>query len=130
MPILSFNRALLDTEAGPIIQKWVDEGLAQLIDTDAAPDFDGGTYAREHDHARLTRQHARVRDLMLDGKWRTLDEIAAGTGDPTASISARLRDLRKRKFGSFTVTRRARGDRRCGLFEYQVLPPVRGEEIP
>jgi DNA-binding transcriptional regulator GbsR (MarR family) len=58
--------------------------------------------------------------LMRDGRWRTLDEIARSTGDPHASISAQLRHLRKARFGEHTVDKRARGDRRQGLFEYRV----------
>lgn len=43
---------------------------------------------------------------MADGKWRTLQEISEITGDPEASVSARLRDLRKFEHGSNTVSRR------------------------
>lgn len=82
--------------------------------------FDGVTYDPLYDQARLTRQIGRVWDLMHDGLWRTLEEMATETGDPPASISARLRDLRKRRFGSYTVSRRARGDRADGLFEYRL----------
>jgi hypothetical protein len=58
---------------------------------DLQPDFDGATYDRAQDHARLTNQLALVRDYMLrHGEWRTLREIHAATGAPEASISARL----------------------------------------
>ena len=82
--------------------------------------FDGATYQPELDYERLSRQHIRVKAAMSDGRWRTLDEIAAITGDPQASISARLRDLRKPKFGCLRVDRRRRGEGRSGLFEYAV----------
>jgi len=85
------------------------------------PDFDGATYERAHDKARLTGQCLRVFTAMSDGRWRTLAEIEAATGDPQASISARLRDLRKEKFGGYEVQRRARGERENGLFEYQLI---------
>jgi hypothetical protein len=42
------------------------------------------------DQARLTKQLERVFDLMRDGRWRTLQEIADATGDPHASIRAQL----------------------------------------
>lgn len=84
------------------------------------PRFDGPTFDPIHDAARLTGQLERVWTLMRDGQWRTLDEIVAVTGGTTASVSARLRDLRKPRFGGYTVARRARGDRQRGLFEYQV----------
>lgn len=84
--------------------------------------FNGPEYQTVEDHKRLTKQIDRVRSAMMDGKWRTLEEINKMTGDPVASISAQLRHLRKPRFGSWTVNRRARGDRDTGLFEYQLLP--------
>lgn len=84
-------------------------------------DFDGKTYSADFDRERLNAQCRRVFDVMRDGLWRTLSEIGMLTGDPQASVSARLRDFRKAKFGGFVVERRARGDRGKGLFEYRVL---------
>jgi len=86
-----------------------------------SPDFDGPEY-RPEDHGRLSKQHDRIKDLMLDGEWRTLEEIAQATGDPASSVSAQLRHLRKPRFGGYTVERRARGQRDHGLFEYRVMP--------
>jgi hypothetical protein len=57
--------------------------------------------------------------VVVDGKWRTLADISAVTGDPEASVSARLRDLRKVKFGGLSVQRRYAGG---GLWQYRVLP--------
>ena len=68
------------------------------------PDFDGATYRRDRDRARLGAQLVRVMDALSDGGWWTLSALHARTGDPEASISARLRDLRKGKFGGYTVT--------------------------
>jgi DNA-binding IclR family transcriptional regulator len=82
--------------------------------------FDGQTFESDRDGERLTRQLEKVRDLMTDGSWRTLEEIHAQTGAPPASVSARLRDLRKAKFGAFTVERK---HLRRGLFCYRVLRP-------
>lgn len=82
--------------------------------------FDGAGYEPERDNVRLLSQHERVRDLMLDGEWRGLEEIAGLTGDPAASVSAQLRHLRKARFGGYVVTRRYRGE---GLYEYQVRKP-------
>lgn len=84
------------------------------------PKFNGPEYKTTDDHKRLTKQHERIRDLMLDGEWRTLDEIASATKDPVASISAQLRHLRKDRFGAYNIERRARADRRNGLFEYRI----------
>ena len=66
---------------------------------------DGAAYVAQEDFIRLNRQQQRVFDVMKDGQWRTLADIAALTGDPEASVSARLRDLRKARFGGSTVER-------------------------
>ena len=83
-------------------------------------DFGGESYDAERDGERLHKQLRAVRDLMIDGRWRSLSDIEwglLGASYPQASISARLRDLRKRKYGSYTVERRYAGD---GLWEYRV----------
>jgi hypothetical protein len=79
----------------------------------------GSTYSREHDHARLSRQQQAVWECMKDGNWRSLLEIAAATGEPEASVSARLRDFSRL---GFTKERRARPgiDRKRGVWEYRV----------
>ena len=84
--------------------------------------FDGSDYDYEVDQARLTGQCLRIFNLMKDGVWRTLDGIHKKTQDPHASISAQLRHLRKRKFGSHDVLKRSRGERNNGLFEYCLIP--------
>ena len=67
------------------------------------PRFLGATFNATRDGKRLNEQCQRVHDVMIDGVERGLKQIAALTGDPEASISARLRDLRR--YG-FTVSRR------------------------
>ena len=57
-------------------------------------DFPGETFDRARDGARLAAQEQRVFTVMRDGAWRGLKEISALTGDPEASVSARLRGLR------------------------------------
>jgi|SRR5262252_2522553 len=90
--------------------------------------FNGPEYDPAIDHERLAGQMQRVFDLMIDGNWRTLSEISDATGDPAASVSAQLRHLRKPRFGSFVVDRRARGDRARGLFEYRLTKPPNESE--
>jgi len=91
------------------------------------PRFDGATYEKEFDQKRLGAQMYSVYDLMKDKRWRTLSEIAQITGYPEASISARLRDLRKERFGNHTVNRQRRVvpeaniNNETGLFEYQLI---------
>ena len=92
--------------------------------------FNGPEYQTDKDHERLSHQHDRVRDAMLDQQWRTYSEIASITGDPENSISAQLRHLRKPRFGSWLVERRPRGNRDGGLFEYRLLAPPPGAPPP
>lgn len=80
--------------------------------------FDGETYEAPLDYERLSRQLQDVLYLMRDGKWRTLPEISTFLGFPEASVSARLRDFRKSKYGSNLVEReRVSG----GLFRYRLV---------
>jgi len=58
-------------------------------------DFAGVTYDEDRDHDRLAKQLRRVVDAMQDMQWHTLAQLSEITGDPEASVSARIRDLRK-----------------------------------
>ena len=78
---------------------------------------DGTTYSPDRDGERLERLFERVKALMLDGRWRTLAEIQAVCGGSEASVSARIRDLRKKRFGAYIVEREYVGD---GLWQYRV----------
>lgn len=82
--------------------------------------FDGSDIVPEKDNERLTKQIEKVYNLMKDGQYRTLAEITFQTGAPAASVSAQLRNLRKVRFGSHLVTKRPRGNRKTGLFEYKL----------
>ena len=88
---------------------------------------DGFDLTRD-DHADLTIQLVKIRHLMLaSGGWWTLEEVWHETGIPETSVSARLRDLRKPKFGAFTVQKHLRrwgGAKR--LWEYHVVSPTSG----
>lgn len=88
------------------------QGLAQIARRD------GETYDHARDGARLGAQHEDVFNLMRDGCWRTLGAIEDRTGHAQASISARLRDFRKDRFGKHGVARRHVGS---GLFEYRLI---------
>lgn len=88
--------------------------------------FNGSDYVPALDDTRLLSQLGRVYNVMSDGNWRTLSEIAAITGDPEASISAQLRHLRKQRFGGHIVEKQPRGERARGLYEYRLLVAVAG----
>mgnify|MGYP006267110607 CR=1 FL=1 len=78
---------------------------------------DGATFQAHLDLNRLNAQMRRVYDFMSDYKWHSLKEISEATGDGEASVSARLRDLRKERFGGFLVNRWRTPE---GLFLYQL----------
>jgi len=85
------------------------------------PSFGGETYDPEQDGERLYRQIGRVRRLFErnPGKWFTLRELSNFVGAPEASVSARLRDLRKNKFGGFEIEA-ARIQHGSGTWRYRM----------
>jgi hypothetical protein len=83
---------------------------------------DGSDIVPERDEIRLVGQLKRIWDVMIDGNWRSLHDIASTTGDPEASISAQLRHLRKPRMGGHTIDREHQGD---GLWLYRLTPLVR-----
>lgn len=89
--------------------------------------FDGPTYVPERDHDRLDRQLREIRRVMMHGAWKTLRDLEDATGFPQASISARLRDFRKKRFGSHIVERHYRGH---GVFEYRLLAKLEQQSFP
>ena len=85
--------------------------------------FDGATYEPE-DSLRFGTQLWGVKRIMDDGNWRTIPELdkklrLIGIYATHQGISARLRDLRKAKFGDRKVERRKA---KPGLYEYRLLP--------
>lgn len=80
--------------------------------------FDGESFDPIHDRNRLGGQLKRVFELMSDGEYRTLDQIESSCGGSVASVSSRLRDLRKARFGGHQVIRRRITG---GLFEYRLV---------
>ena len=83
-----------------------------------APMFDGRTYAHSRDGQRLARQLDAVKAIMLDGKPHTLAELAEIAKGSTASVSARIRDLRKERFGGYQIDRDYLHD---GVWEYRLV---------
>lgn len=82
-----------------------------------AIDFDGATYDAAQDKERLSSQLRKVRALMYDLREHTLEELASYAQCSVASASARIRDLRKPRFGAFIVHRRRIGK---GVFGYRL----------
>ena len=82
--------------------------------------FSGRTYSHVVDGVRLKGQLGDVFSLMEDREWRTLREISSVTGHPEASVSARLRDIRKENiFRNYTMA--ARRKETGGTWEYRVV---------
>ena len=100
----------------PIPTKYPPNTLEIPSKYPANPHFNGSDYIPKLDHKRLTGQLADIKALMIDGTFRTLNEIESATGYPQASISAQLRNLRKERFGGYTVNKQRRALE--GLFEY------------
>ena len=88
----------------------------------AAPEFDGETLEPD-DTPRLSGQLEVVLQALELQEWWSLTELTEfveqrlGRRVSPTSISARLRDLRKKKFGGHTVDRRNEGN---GLFLYRL----------
>jgi hypothetical protein len=95
---------------------------AQLDIFGSQPQFKGETFDPARDGKRLEGQLAKVRKLMSKGFWYTLQEISLITEAPEASVSARLRDLKRegKESGEFTIERRYV---RRGLHEYRLVAP-------
>jgi hypothetical protein len=99
----------------------------QIVGAQSELPFTGSAFESKFDRERLTKQILRVFNLMCDGRWRTVSEIADIIHDPENSIQAQLRNLRKGPFGRHTVVKRSRGDRSRGLYEYQLTVNERNE---
>ena len=78
--------------------------------------FGGATYDHDRDRQRLGKQLRAVIDLMVSmrGYWVTLAALSVHVRAPEASVSARLRDMRKL---GFQVERRYVAN---GLHEYRL----------
>jgi hypothetical protein len=92
----------------------------------------GPSYRREFDARRLHSKQDKLRDFMLgiNERFLTLAEIQARLEAqfrerfPTPSVSAYLRHLKKKQFGSFVLEKRRRSGAACdGLWEYRLSPP-------
>ena len=80
--------------------------------------FDGETFIPARDQPRLSGQLAAVKSAMSDYRWYTIKEIATRCSGSEAGVSARLRDLRKAKFGAQTIEKRYINN---GLWEYRLV---------
>ena len=80
--------------------------------------FSGVTYDPELDQYRLGTQLNDVWQHIRDGRWHYPEEMEDALGYRWASISARLRDFRKARFGAHNIERkRIRG----GSWKYRLV---------
>lgn len=79
--------------------------------------FSGETYDKGRDQLRLSRALDIVRSVMSDGGWHYIAELSVKAGCSEAAASARIRDLRKDRFGGYTVTRENVSK---GLWRYRI----------
>lgn len=105
------------------------EGIQAALDLGLAgpPAKFGETFVPILDAERLTSLRARIERLMVDGVWRTLQEIQEQTGGSLTGVSAKLRDLRKAQFagghkdkGRILARRRASAGLTSGAWEYRM----------
>lgn len=80
--------------------------------------FDGRTIGADPDAPRrLGRQLAAVSEAMADGGWWTVAALKERCGGSDSSVTARIRDLRKDRFGGWNVEREHRGN---GVWVYRL----------
>jgi hypothetical protein len=98
----------------------------QTLPTPTTSMFAGAEYEAARDGERLLTQVERIRDLAIDGKWRTLQRLCdelrkkyPRANFPEPSVSAQLRNLKKigYRLNKHNVLKRGY------LAEYQLLAP-------
>ncbi len=93
----------------------------QFAFANSSPGYDGATYVEALDHGRLKTSHDRIYELMRDGRWRTLRQIAVGGKCSEAAASARMRDFRKARFREFYGVRGMESQRQSGSWLYRLV---------
>jgi hypothetical protein len=98
---------------------------AYLLEGIPAPEparaFDGVTYSPQEDFHRLRGQLKRVYEAMQDGQWHCLSHLAEVAGGSEAGVSARLRDLRKTRWGAHKIERERVS---AGWWRYRLARPT------
>lgn len=89
------------------------------LQAETRPRFDSGVELTPADHVRLGAQLRRVLDVMREGGWWSVPQIALLTGDPEVSVSAQVRNLRKPKHGGHQIERRRVGN----VYEFRLVRP-------
>ena len=82
----------------------------------------------------MGKRYDAVKEVMADGDWHTLREVAQLAGYSETSVSAQLRDYRKPHFGHHIVRKRVRVGRLDNAnseveYEYKVMFIEWGVEV-
>lgn len=89
--------------------------------------FDGpNDTADEGRDVRLMNQLQRVYHVMRNGDQYTLSGLAMLAKAPEGSVAARIRDLRKPRFGQFTIETKSLDH---GLYGYRLVPGSGDEDL-
>lgn len=122
MPLVNITSSIRSQAGGQSVQSGESDAAwrapIQPSFLDLTPHFYGPDLTAR-DTVRLTACLGKVKALMADGCWRTLSDISDAIGASEAGVSARLRDLRKLRFGGYAVQRRRVADG-SALFEYRL----------
>jgi hypothetical protein len=97
------------------------DSLFAVVNTAPIVEIKGETFDPAEDGERLSQQYERVVEAVKDGEWWTLAALAKAVGSPEASVSARLRDMRRDAW----IVERRRVPGGNGLHEYRALSPDR-----
>ena len=95
--------------------------------------FDGATYDRDRDGKRLTGQLEAVAHILATHEWVELPELVAkvrmcvGGHVTDSGVTARVRDLRKEKFGGHVIYSRA-ARFGGGVWEYRMAQDVTAQQ--
>lgn len=105
-----------------VTQKQMNESLkvsfSSAISQNAQEPFDGVTY-QDKDYTRLSGQLLRVFEVMKDGRWYGASQLCELANVSPLSITARIRDLRKDRFGKHAIETKRAND--TGLFLYRLV---------
>lgn len=88
------------------------------------PRFEGRTYDPALDSDRLSTLLRRVYwALRTTDRWLTIRELCEAVGGSETGVSAKLRDLRKAKWGGHVIGSRRRTGQ-PGCWEYRLMDPI------
>ena len=102
------------------------ETLRARLRSPETPEFKGIGSENGEDRERLTGQFEGVWEIMRDGEYHTIKEVAEKTGEPAQSVGRQIRYIRSKPRGSHVLEREYRGH---GIYAFRVdFEAVKGDE--